>query len=121
MKVYTGCFFKEYPGAVKVSIARSEPTFFGEIFTIKDLAPGRKLLQDYKARIIGIPEYKQRYRDEVLAKLNKNDVLRAAELASVTFGGQDVILCCWEKTGFCHRQLVAEWLGIEEYTGGEKQ
>lgn len=28
--------------------------------------------------------------------------------------GKDVVLCCWEKSGFCHRHLVAEWLGIEE-------
>jgi uncharacterized protein YeaO (DUF488 family) len=114
MKIYTGCFFKDYPGAVKVSIARSEPKSFGGVFTIKSLAPGRQLLQDYKAGKVDVPEYIRRYKEETLSNVRKEDVLNAITATSDFHNGQDVILCCWEKTGFCHRQIVAEWLGITE-------
>lgn len=114
MKIYTGCFFKEYPGAVKVSIARTEPKSFDGVDTIKALAPTRQLLQDYKAGRVNVPEYTRRYKEEVLSQVKKEDILRVAYSIGKWRKGQDVILCCWEKTGFCHRQIVAEWLGITE-------
>jgi uncharacterized protein YeaO (DUF488 family) len=112
--IYTGCFFKEYPGAVKVSIARTEPKSFDGVDTIKALAPTRQLLQDYTAGRVDALEYTRRYKEEVLSQVKKEDILRVAYSISKWRKGQDVVLCCWEKTGFCHRQIVAEWLGITE-------
>lgn len=112
--IFTGCFFKEYPGKVRVSIARSEPRGFETLYSINQLAPSAALLRDYKAGKIDVGGYTQRYREGVLDKLDKGAILNAIELVSERFGGQPVVLCCWEKTGFCHRHLVADWLGITE-------
>ena len=47
---------------------------------------------------------------KILQKLDKDTVLQ--ELSAMT-GGQDFALVCYEKPGdFCHRHLVAEWLGL---------
>ena len=55
-------------------------------------------------------QWKARYYEEVLSKLNPRQVL--ADL------GPDAVMLCWEAPGeTCHRRLVAEWL--EEVTGVE--
>ena len=49
-------------------------------------------------------EYTRVYRETVLGQLSPRKVYK--EL------GEDAILLCWEEPGkFCHRRLVAEWLG----------
>ena len=52
--------------------------------------------------------YAERYRKEVLDKLDPQEVVR--ELKELA-GGQDVALVCFERSGqFCHRNLVRIWL-----------
>ena len=46
-------------------------------------------------------EYGMRYYAECLSNLDPREVYE--EL------GKDSILICYEKTGFCHRHLVAKW------------
>ena len=111
--IYTGCFFKDYPGAIKVSIARSEPRIFNGP-KLKLLAPSYDLLRCYKAGNVDIPVYSKRYREEILSSVNKDEVMEFINKVSRWEDCDKIILCCWEKTGFCHRQLVAEWLGITE-------
>jgi len=60
---------------------------------------------------VDVPEYTRRYREDVLAPLDRGKVMKGIKWLGQ---GKDVVLCCWEKSGFCHRHLVAEWLGIEE-------
>jgi uncharacterized protein YeaO (DUF488 family) len=51
--------------------------------------------------------FRQRYRDEILAALDPDEVLR--ELEELVPEG-DIILLCFEKDrSRCHRGLVAEW------------
>ena len=46
---------------------------------------------------------------EQLAGLDQATILKVIEDLS---GGKDVALCCYEKPDeFCHRQMVAAWLG----------
>ena len=63
--------------------------------------------------------YIRHFNDEVLSKLTPEGVRKdLAELA-----GRDdrtVVLLCYEKPGdFCHRHLVAQWLGddVKEWEG----
>lgn len=111
--IYTGCFFLKYPNAVKVSIARSAPKCF-EGHTFRVLAPSPSLLSGYKDGTILEDGYRVRYGVETIDKLDKEAVLSALDDISKGNGDKDVVLCCWEKKGFCHRQLVGGWLGIEE-------
>lgn len=71
------------------------------------LAPTKSILLQYKQN----PSqkiYAERYRKEVLDKLDPQEVVR--ELKELA-GGQDVALVCFERSGqFCHRNLVRTWL-----------
>lgn len=113
--IYTGCFFLKYHNALKVSIARSAPKCF-KGRSLEALAPSMGLLRDYKAGKVSVEEYAERYRGETLAQLDRDEVARYIHDICDYFGPADsVVLCCWERPGkFCHRQLVGEWLGIEE-------
>jgi len=58
-------------------------------------------------RIRDWEEYQRRYREEVLAVLDPDKVLRDLETLGA---GHDIILLCFEKDRtHCHRGLVAEW------------
>ena len=108
--IYTGCFFLKYHNALKISIARSAGFNGGS-------PPAHPwAFQGYKARKVSVEEYAERYRGETLAQLDRDEVARYIHDICDCFGSADsVVLCCWERPGkFCHRQLVGEWLGIEE-------
>lgn len=52
--------------------------------------------------------FRQRYREEVLASLDPDLVLR--EFEALVPGQADIIMLCFEKERtHCHRGLVAEW------------
>jgi len=87
------------PGAV--SISRFPPKWYTGAHTFT-LAPAPDMLK------IGDWEvFRQRYRDEVLAGLDPDAVLRELE---ELVPGRDIIMLCFEKERtHCHRGLVAEW------------
>lgn len=78
------------------------------------LFPTKDILLDVK-QTGDHDKYIQEY-NKLLENLDKEQVISDLEKIS---GGKDVALCCYEKptnNGFyCHRQLVAAWLGITEY------
>ena len=83
-------------------------------------APSRDILANCRGNIV---LYKERFKQEILDILPKDDVLKFIEELSVESNGKDVALCCYEKPGeFCHRHIVAEYLNqnfglnIVEYT-----
>lgn len=92
-----------------VAICLSPPRWFkGRVYGA--LAPSWELLNAYKEKRIGDREYEGIYANDVLSRLDPEEVFR--EL------GPDAVLLCWEAPDkFCHRRLVAEWLeknlGIE--------
>lgn len=94
-------YFAKYKKENGVSIALSTPNWFqGEEY--KKLAPPKKLLYDYKSRLVDKEEYKNIYLKEVLNRLDPKEVAKDLN---------DKVLLCYEKAGdFCHRRLVAEWL-----------
>lgn len=64
-----------------------------------ELKPSVKMLIDFKEGKIGVKEYTYFFK----WYLTELDV---KELAARLDGK---ILCCYEKSGFCHRHIVSEW------------
>jgi hypothetical protein len=88
------------PGAV--SIARFQPKWYTGT-RYMPLAPPSKLL-----KLDDWAEYRRRYHEEVLSRLDPDEVLRDL---GVEGAGHDIVLLCFEKERtHCHRGLVAEWL-----------
>lgn len=86
-----------------ISIAGKTPEWFtGKEY--KKLAPKYEWWIQWKNEKLSKEWYKEKYYETVLNKLNPREVYD--EL------GEDAILVCWEKEGFCHRHLVAEWLNL---------
>lgn len=76
------------------------------------LAPSLSIFSEWKAS--GDAErYTRRFKDEILARLDPYQV--KDELTALVGGdakASAVVLMCYEKPPrFCHRHLVAEWLG----------
>lgn len=95
-------YFKKsskHPNAVSIA-GRAPGEYTGREY--KKLAPKYWFFKKYKED--GDRQfYVNAYNEEVLSKLDPKEVYR--EL------GSDAVLLCWEeKTKFCHRHLVAEWL-----------
>ena len=103
-----------FPGAIAISQG-VPPGYYGHRYLA--LAPSWDLLEWYKqelkqgASLTLVEEsYTKRYQDEVLRVLYAP--LVAEELLKLA-APHEPILLCWEKPGkFCHRHLVAAWLGI---------
>ena len=75
------------------------------------LAPPYSILSRYKEDKDSTA-YEVEYRETVLSHLEKDKVLRQLERMS---GGKDVVLMCYERSdSFCHRHIVASWIGAEE-------
>ena len=115
MKIYTGNFanLKTYTkaGLFPISIALSARYYNGA--TYKELSPEWSYKNDPEH--IYTPKFNGK-----LGKLNKEAVLGDLSYLS---GGKDIVLLCHEKKEeFCHRQLVAKWIGgVEEFIKPQKQ
>ena len=104
----TACFF-EYTGPGRISIARFPPRGTPAGYRVyRALAPGPWFKSVPEA------EYRKRYAKQ-LAALDP----RATYDALVALAGDgEPVLLCWERKAdleagrvFCHRRIVAEWLG----------
>lgn len=122
MKIYTSYFGNvkklEEAGILPVSISLYPPKWRGWS-QLRFFAPTKDILFNTS----GVEEYTKRFNEEILEKLNAEEVKRLIELIS---RGRDVALLCFEKPGdFCHRHLVAQWLkeklGFEIEEFGQKK
>lgn len=118
--IYTSYFakLKKLPAdLIPISISIYPPKGWSGL-QYKKLAPSASILSDWK-RDGDCKRYIDRYMNEILSKLDPIRV--ASDLQSLAGEGKDIVLVCYEKSeDFCHRHLVAEWLGqhgirCEEY------
>lgn len=109
--IYTSYYAraKNFPDMTHIRISTSAPKWYPiETKALPELYPGFDLVNAYKSGQASEAEYIRQYREK-LAALDKNKILQKIQQLSET---EDVLLLCYEKEGdFCHRHLVAEWLG----------
>lgn len=110
MKIYTSYYanLKNIPSSIQpVSIAGKCPEWYHGT-ECKKLAPKKWFFNEWKKN--GDNDfYVRNFNTEVLSVLDKEKVVE--ELKNLSYG-RDVVLLCYETYDkFCHRHLVAEWLG----------
>ena len=113
MKIYTSYFSKikelKENNIVPISIALYNPKWYDGL-SYKKLAPTDNILFVYK-KIHNVVTYCNRYRIDILNKLNVLDVIK--DLMQLS-NNNDVALICYEKPlTFCHRQIVAAWFRLQ--------
>jgi len=119
--IYTSYFakLKKIPWYYKpISICAKSPTGYTGL-QYKKLAPTYSILMDYK-RDQNEELYTKRFEQEILDKLDPNEVVKDLLVLSGNSKGIDytpeIVLVCYEKsTDFCHRHLVADWLNTYGY------
>ena len=104
-------------GLVPVSIAGKCPAWYHGL-EYKKLAPKWSFFNEWKngSHKGDNLYYIEHFNTEVLSNLYREQVIK--ELETLAGTSQDrIILLCYEKPGdFCHRHLVAKWIGnCEEY------
>lgn len=108
MKIYTSYYNnKSIPKNIKkIGIVRIPPKWI-DIQNYNKLAPSYGLL---KLEEVTQGKWAELFLTE-LSKLDPQEVLKDLEKLSE---GKDIVLLCYEKPGeFCHRHIVADWLGME--------
>lgn len=115
IRIGTGYFAKgkaySDDGFTLVSIARTRPWFLPKellVWYLSDLAP--------TGEIIGVKDnpkvYEKKYDEEILSKTSAQEILRKLERYAELECKDKVALLCYESPEkFCHRHLVARWLG----------
>lgn len=100
--------FSNHTGPGGISIARYAPkTFPKDHLRFPALAPGSWFNSVTKEK------YRELYFAEILSALDARETLDKLQGLA---GAAEPILLCWEKApltekNWCHRRLVAEWLG----------
>jgi len=94
-------YFKYYTGDMGVAICLYPPIDWSGL-QFPALAPSTSSFYDIKSEKIDKKEYEKRYREEILAKLDAQQVHNMFK---------NNVLLCWEKSGeFCHRHIVSAWI-----------
>lgn len=80
----------------------------------KKLAPKFKFFMEWRKNHDN-NFYVEHFNDEVLSKLNPNEIVREL-YEMIGDSSKDIVLVCYEKPkNFCHRHLVRKWLVEHEY------
>ena len=112
--IYTGYYgrIEEYEeaGLTPIAISGLAPCWY-EGYHWKFFAPSLDIFTKWKNGEIDDQGYVNRFIPEILEKIDKDKLKE--QLESI----EDPILLCYEKEGFCHRHVVAEW--IQENLGLE--
>ena len=115
MEIGTGYFAKakEYAdaGYALVSIAKKRPWFLPDTLTITDyfqLAPTDEIL----ALKDSPKEYEKLYNERILSTKSRTHVLVDLDRIAMKQWKDKLVLMCYESPEkFCHRHIVAKWLG----------
>lgn len=115
MKIFTSYYkyIEMNPhGLVPVQISTSAPKWFPYYLEkLPELYPGWDIVTLYKKGELTEEMYKKKYFDK-LSLLRKEEILEKLKVFSIENGNRDIVLLCYERPeDFCHRHIVAEWLG----------
>ncbi|MBW4514541.1 MAG: DUF488 domain-containing protein [Timaviella obliquedivisa GSE-PSE-MK23-08B] len=95
-------------GAIAISLYPPPNTRYQQY---KCLAPTKRLLSEYKYDFLDEEGYTKIYRTQ-LAELDPIAVWNVLHQIADPLGKVEPILLCYERSGsFCHRRIVADWLG----------
>ena len=108
-RIYTSYFghHNSFPiNSLTIGITRFPPN--ATTLNLDSLAPSAELLMQFKNKEVDEYIFKQKYFEEL-----RERGLDARKVRAVfEEWNRDIILCCYEKPNeFCHRHLLAEWLG----------
>lgn len=113
----TSCF-KYYTGEDGVAICLYPPIDWTDL-QFPALAPSRDIFYSIKSGKINEEEYERRYREEILSKLDPQNIYDMFK---------NNVLLCYESPGkFCHRRIVAAWLQenlgviVDEWTPADEK
>lgn len=106
-----------------IGIARTSPKGWNGL-EYKKLAPSFSILDQFKKSMelasnesgeyrveeecVACDKYSERFQDEILKKLNPQEVLE--DLRKMSYMKTPVLLCYEKSRAFCHRHIVASWL-----------
>lgn len=116
MRIYTSYYRKiDKVGSefALIQVSNSKPVWFvWNVSKLPEVYPDWSNVQAFKYGVMTEDEFEKAYRDK-LAQLDRNTILSKIETIANKDGFErDVVLLCWEGTGkFCHRHILAEWLG----------
>lgn len=117
MRIYTS-YYKKFDHCtfdkVMVRVSNSQPAWFAwETYNLTEVYPGWQLVQGLKMRYITEEEYTEAYRKH-LENLDRDALIAKLQELSDQHFGADIVLLCWEnKSSFCHRHILAEWLNCD--------
>ncbi len=115
MRIWTSYFAvlsRIPPEIVPISITRYPPKGWKGL-EYKTLAPPWSLVKAIK-ETGDTEKYVKDYLTYVIGPLDRAKVL--SELETLVGRAPEIVLVCYEKpSDFCHRHIVAEWLGASEY------
>ena len=98
-------------GMVPVSVTRFLPETL-KVENIPELSPESIILFRYK-RDHNVSKFTESFKLQ-LSKLNKEKIINKLEDISQKHNNADIVLVCYEKqSDFCHRHILAEWLGSD--------
>lgn len=115
MTIGTGYFSKaksySKDGWALISIALKDAWFLSndlKITSLKELAPTQEIL-----KLKDNPEqYERKYRGEILSKVDWVSIYKRLSTIAKEEKKEKVVLLCYESPEkFCHRHIVAKWLG----------
>ena len=96
-------------GLIPIAICAKIPEWYSGLH-YKELAPKYECFMEWK-RSHNNNEFTERYKEEVLFKLDSVKViLQLQELAGTTDISRIVLICYEKSTDFCHRHIVSQWL-----------
>lgn len=116
--IYTSYFanIRNLPDTcIPISIAQFTPQgfIFAGGLEYKTLAPPVDMLKRVK-KDHDHAKYTVDYTHDVLGKLDKQQVQQ--EILDMSNGKIPILVCYEKPDNFCHRKIVAEWLGITEWS-----
>lgn len=95
-----------------ISVALKAPNWYRGP-TYKELSPNYNLLKEYKTGLIGPEEFRFRYEQMILSKLDPYEVLNEIKHRCnlKPTSEDDISLLSYERAGLVsHRTFIAEWL-----------